>query len=503
MDLWTKALLAIACGWLYYYFKRRLSYFKDVGVPYCPGWPVLGSMGSVLFRRKHFVEMIQDLYNSHPEAKYVGAFDFVRPVLVLRDPELIKSIGIKHFEDFPDHKSFIDDTVDPLFGANLFNITGDKWKETRALLSPTFTSSKMKQMYELIVECARNFNDYLAEQPRSALAMVATKDLFTKYTNDVVATSAFGIEVNTLKDPNNDFYVLGKEATNLEGLQSLKFFLARAFPQVMKALRIRFVREKIANFFEAIIGDAIKTRDAKGIRRPDMLQLMMDAREKGAGKHVKLDITNMTAQAFIFFFGGFDTSSTQMCIIAHELTINPDIQKRLQREIDEVMKRTGGQPKYEDVNSMLYLDAVFNESMRRHSQGSLLDRLCVKAFELPPAVPGAPPFVVQPGMNVWIPAAGIHMDPKYYENPKKFDPDRYYQKKVSINDVNNLGFGIGPRACIGNRFAILETKVLFFFLLSKYNLVPNAKTRVPFDYSKDGFVIKPIGGYWLAIEPRA
>ncbi|XP_014209184.1 cytochrome P450 9e2-like [Copidosoma floridanum] len=502
MDPWTTALLLTACGALYYYLRKKLHFFKVMGVPYCSEWPMLGITGSSMFGRKHFVEVIRDLYNSHPEAKYMGAFDFLRPLIVLRDPELIKAIGIKNFDNFADHNSYVDDTVDPLFGANLFNISGDKWKETRNLISPSFSSSKIKQMYQQVVECARNLNSYLAEQPKDALSMIATKDLFTKYTNDVVATCAFGIKVDSLRNPNNEFYVLVREATNLEGLQSLKFFMARAFPRVMKTLRIKFVNDHVAKFFEAIIADAIDTRIAQGIRQSDILQVIMDARDKNTSKHVKLDITNITAQAFIFFFGGFDTSSTQMCIIAHELTINPDIQKRLQEEIDQVMGHSGGQPSYEDVNSMPYLDAVFNESVRRHSQCSILDRRCVKAFEFPPAVPGAAPFIVQPGMNVWIPAAGLHMDPKYYANPEAFDPDRYFQKKVTMNDVTNLGFGIGPRACIGVRFALLEIKVLFFFLLAKYNLVPNSKTRVPFDYSRDGFVIKPPGGFWLAVEPR-
>ena len=96
----------------------------------------------------------------------------------------------------------------------------------------------------------------------------------------------------------------------------------------------------------------------------------------------------------------------------------------------------------------------------------------------------------------------VHRNPNIWLDPEKFDPERYYQKKVSINDVMNLGFGIGPRSCIGNRFAILETKILFFFLLSKFNLVSNEKTCNPFKYSKKGINLKPVGGFWLSVERR-
>ena len=501
MDFLTLTLLLFICYGLYYYFKKKTSFFKDLGIPYAPGVPLLGALAAPILRRKHTTEVLLEIYNLYPTAKYVGTFDFNRPAILLRDPELIKSVTIKNFDNFPDHRAFFDDSIDPLMGSNLFNMTGERWKEARSLLSPAFTSSKMKAMFELMAACGKNFVDFIAEQPESFRSSIPTKDLFTKYTNDVIATCAFGITVDSLRDPSNDFYVLGRQATNLEGLNGVKFFLSRAVPSLMKLFNITFVTKKVADFFKNIVSGTISLRDEKGISRPDMIQLMMDARGKD-NKYLKLDISEMTAQAFIFFFGGFDTTSTQMCVIAHELAINPDIQKKLQDEIDSVLEKTGGKPTYEAINGMLYLDAIFNESMRFHTQAVILDRVCTTSFELPPALPGCKPFTVKPGMSIWISPAGIHRDPNYYENPNVFDPDRYYSKKVSINDVSNMAFGIGPRSCIGNRFAILETKILFFFLLSKFTLVPNEKTCIPLKYSKKNLTLVAEGGFWLAMKSR-
>nr|UZE89817.1 cytochrome P450 CYP9AG9 [Chrysoperla zastrowi sillemi] len=501
MELTTWLLIGAVLYAIWAFLNRRLQYFESLNLPYVPGVPFFGSMASAVFRVCHISDTVKNIYRYNPEAKYIGAFDFMRPVIVLRDLDVIKNVTIKNFDNFPDHQAFIDDSVDPLFGGGLFNIAGERWKEARALLSPAFTSSKMKGMFELMVVCGKNFVDYLSKLPEKERKAIATKDMFGKLTNDVIGTCAFGININSLENPKNDFFILGKEATTFDGIMSLKFFIARSFPNVMKWFNIKFVSDRVERFFTSIVSTTIATRDEQGISRPDMIQLMMDARGK-EGKNFKLDITSMTAQAFIFFFGGFDTTSTQMCIIAHELAINPDIQKRLQDEIDDVLERSKGKLTYEALNSMLYLDAIFNESMRFHPQAGFLDRLCVKAFELPPALPGLKPFVVQPGMNVWIPAVAIHRDPEYHDEPDTFNPDRYYQKKVTINDTQNLGFGIGPRSCIGNRFAIMETKLLFFFLLSKFNLVPNDKTCSPLVYSKKTFSLIPPGGYSLAIEPR-
>lgn len=157
-------------------------------------------------------------------------------------------------------------------------MSGDRWREARNLLSPAFTSSKMKAMFELMMQCAENFTKYIAEQAEDPRNMIATKDLFTKYTNDVIATCAFGINVDSLKNPTNDFYVLGREATNFEGILSLKFFLARAFPKLVKLFRMKIVADHVKHFFMDIVRTTIETRDANGINRPDMLQLMMEAR---------------------------------------------------------------------------------------------------------------------------------------------------------------------------------------------------------------------------------
>lgn len=105
--------------------------------------------------------------------------------------------------------------------------------------------------------------------------------------------------------------------------------------------------------------------------------------------------------------------------------LNQDIQKCLQDEIDAVMEKTNGEPSYQDITTMPYLDAVFSESMRRHPQADILDRECLKAYELPPTLPGAKPVTVKPGMNFWIPIVGVHNDERFFDNPTKFDPERY------------------------------------------------------------------------------
>lgn len=283
----------------------------------------------------------------------------------------------------------------------------------------------------------------------------------------------------------------------------IKLQLEIMFPWITRKLGLRIVSKKVTDFFVNVISSTIKIRKEQGIVRPDMLQLMIEARSKmDEETAARFDLLEMTAQAFLFFLAGFDGTSNQICIICHELATNRDMQSRLQAEIDELVRESSdGSPSYEALNNTPYLDAVFSESLRRHPI-AFLNRICSKEFELPSAVPGSKPHVMKPGDGLMIPVAGIHLDKNLYEDPKKFDPERFIDKKVAISDVTNMGFGLGPRMCIGNRFAILGSKALLVHLLSKCNLVLCDKSCNPLEYCKNTFAPTPKGGFWLRIEPR-
>ncbi|KAF5272396.1 hypothetical protein FQR65_LT17408 [Abscondita terminalis] len=90
--------------------------------------------------------------------RYVGIINFSSPVLIVRDPELLKKLYVKEFETFPEHRSFIPKEADPLWSKNLFAMEGgDDWHNLRSTLSPSFTSSKMKAMFGLMRECSHQF----------------------------------------------------------------------------------------------------------------------------------------------------------------------------------------------------------------------------------------------------------------------------------------------------------------------------------------------------------
>lgn len=498
---WTYALLAGLLGIYFYDLYQTFTIFKRLKIPYVTPWPFVGNMGPTFFRRMHIHELTRRFYNKDPTSKYVGFFDIHNPIIMIRDPEIIKLVAVKNFENCPNHRAFVDEKQDPFFGKNLFAMKGEKWRELRNVLTPAFTASKMRLMFELINKCALDFSDFVIDDAMKSSAEVNVKDAFNRYTNDVIASCAFGLSVDSMRNPNNDFFLFGKKATKLQGFTFIKIFMIRSFPKLCGFFNIRVISESITNYFKSIVQETIDTRDKKGIVRPDMIQLMMDVRGK-TSENLDMDIEEMTAQAFIFFFAGFETVSLLMCFMVVLLSRFKDVQKRLQDEVDQVMRESNGKPTYDKIVAMPYMDAVVNETLRLYPLVPALDRVCVTEFDLPPNRPGEEPIKVKPGMTLWLPAYAIQHDAAFYPDPEKFDPDRFLNVKVAMNQPDYMPFGIGPRACIANRFALMETKVVLFHFLSKCNFKTCEKVAWPLEFDKTNFNLSLKGGFWANLEKR-
>ncbi|CAL7948658.1 unnamed protein product [Xylocopa violacea] len=495
------SLVAVSIA-IYYYVRKKYDLFKKYGIPHIPPSPVLGNMGPLLTKKKTMKEMIDDIYNLEPEAKYVGLYEFLTPIIMIRDLDLIKAISTKNFDHFPDHRPFVNDDSNPLFSKMLFTQTGDRWREERTMLSPTFTSSKIKNMFRLMTSCAERFTDWLANLPENDREK-EMKELLSMYANDVITGCVYGANVDTRKDPKNVFYVYARIATRFTSFMvMLKLLLYRHAPWIAKAFRMRFINSRIEKFFKDVVTETVKERERTGAQQPNVIQLMMNTKSRKAeGRAFSME--SIAAHAFTFFFGGFDSVSTQFCFVIRMLAEHPDVQRKLQEEIEEALEKGNGQISYEVMHEMKYLDAVINETMRLYAIVPFLDRVCTSEYELPPAVPGAKPFTVRPGMILWIPSISIQRDPKYFEDPQKFDPDRFLQNgKRILSSGAFLAFGIGPRMCIGNRFALTEIKVLLCHFLARCNVLVGSKTTVPLKLQKGTLSVAVDGGFWLKLEPR-
>ncbi|XP_045477863.1 cytochrome P450 9e2-like [Harmonia axyridis] len=500
---------------IYYWKKRNITYVNPLFRVY-----------QVFFGIKSFAEIVQEAYNEYPDKRYYGSYQFLKPSLFVRDLDLIKQITIKDFDHFTDHVDILNSNNDPIFSKNLFSLKGKEWRELRSTLSPAFTSSKMKAMFVLISEASKKFVEHF-EAKKEEIIEVEMKETYSKFTNDVIATCAFGINCDTLENPENEFFTMGKAVTRSTFLRMMRALVRMLFPTIFEVLKIPTFPKDVTNFFKKIITDTLTTREKEGTIRPDLIHLLMEARKgklqqetsqvtEDTGFATALEVKDtkiksdleisddlITAQALIFFLAGLETSSALLSFLSYELAKNPDIQQKLISEIDDNLSSSEASISYEKLAKMKYLDQVVSEALRKWTPGFGLNRICTKEYTIPPIKEGEIPLTLSKGCFITIPVIGIHYDPQFFENPEVFDPERFNdENKKKIVPGSFIPFGSGPRNCIGSRFALLEIKAVIAQLLNKYEITFIKKTPVPFKLKRT-FGLMMEGGTWLGLKRRS
>nr|CAD7430894.1 unnamed protein product [Timema monikensis] len=365
------------------------------------------------------------------------------------------------------------------------------------------------------------------------------KDFFSRYANDIIATSAFGVSVDSFNNPKNEFYLVGKQLTNFKSWRLLVNVMFSSLSQASahikcnvyfmylnntiyyQWLNISFLAPSISKFIYELVDDTLRTRERKGIIRPDMIHLLMQARKgeleeatkdgvdtskngSTLGRSSKLDLTDkdIAAQVTQFFFAGFDTSSNLLSFSSYLLAVHQEVQCRLQKEIDTMLIKSGGKILYEELQAQKYLDMVVSEVLRIYPPFDSIDRMCTKPYTIP-ASGDQPTVTFRKGDMLEFPFYGIQRDERFFPDPDRFDPERFSdENKHKIKPFTFLAFGAGPRNCIGNRFALMSAKITLAVLLSKFNFKVVEKTSIPLRLSNKLGSLDPKGGIWLGLELR-
>lgn len=204
------------------YAKYKLSYWSRRGVRSLPTHPIYGNLKEVFTLKKAPGEVLREMYdNCNSNERYLGFYIFHKPVLLIRDYELIKHIMIKDFNVFAD-RGFGDDK-DSLAMVNLLSVRHPRWKYMRSKITPSLTGQKIKTMIPLIMERNKPLIEQIESLEESdGSAELEVKDLSCKYTSDLIASLAFGVTTNSFNNQENSFYDAG---TIIKLRLSHRFFL--------------------------------------------------------------------------------------------------------------------------------------------------------------------------------------------------------------------------------------------------------------------------------------
>ncbi|KAJ6641330.1 putative cytochrome P450 6g2 [Pseudolycoriella hygida] len=490
---------------LYLWGLHRSLYWKRKKIPSIPSKPLIGSVGGMLSFKKCVAQQFSDFYfdKKTKEKPFVGIHMFHKPAIVLRDPELIKRVLVKDFTSFPDRYCSADEHQDILGNTNLFFLNSPAWNDLRSRLTPLFSSGKMKNMFYLM----KNIGDQLYDTIQSFKTKsfcIDVKDLCTRYTVDVIASCAYGLEANSLKYPQGDFVTYGKKIFEFKVMRAFELLGVFFFPEVVSPLRLKVFSKETSNFLRGSINYVLSEREKNGNTRQDLIDTLLTLKNEDKGK-TQNDPSRfvfqgdvLVAQAAAFFTGGYETSSSVMSFALYELCWKPDIQKRLKSEIREFLSKSNGELNYEEIQNMNYLNMVVQESLRMYPSLPFLDRICTatKGYSLEPF----DNFIIPKGMQVIVPIYAIQRDPENFPNPNEFDPERFSaENKNKIKPYTFMSFGMGPRACIGERFGLMQTKIGLINFFKNHTVQPSESTPKIMELEKRALVLQAKGGIMLNI----
>lgn len=220
---------------VYVWYQFWFSYWKSKNVCYAqPKFP-FGNLTGIGYT-KNFGEILKEIYESHKEEKVVGVYFLGSPAMLIRDLDIIKRILIKDFDSFMNRSFVKSGKYDPLSG-NLAQLDGNKWRNLRMKLTPTFTSGKMKMMFPALLKCGEDLKFFLEKRIENE-ETVEIKEILSRFTLDGISSCALGFDIRPFENPVSKFRDLANYVLRPNMIQNLKSLFILAWPKLAEFLRV-------------------------------------------------------------------------------------------------------------------------------------------------------------------------------------------------------------------------------------------------------------------------
>lgn len=375
-----------------------------------------------------------------------------------------------------------------LKGGPLFNIArkvfgnglafSDKalWKRQRRIMSPVFHKKCIDSFFELMLHLSEQLANQIAQQPQG----VDVHKHFNELTMDIATKALFGTEISKEK---TDIILAGFKTMLSElvrrssGVSLPMWVPSPANNQLKKAIQqqtdivVEIINERIANPGHT------------------MLDLLLQAKDHETGE--AMNMQQLVDEVKVFFVAGTETSANTLTWVLYTLSQHPEAAQKLRHEVDQVLQ--GEAPTLTNLEQLSYLDQVIKESMRLYPPAWVSSR----TNENDDVLAG---YQVPAGSNVFYSAYMLHRNPCYWEQPLSFIPERFAPENISKEQLQAfVPFGAGPRKCIGDRFALMEIKLVLIKLMQKFNWQLQAGfTPEPMF----GGTLQPANGMWMDFATR-
>ncbi|ALC45485.1 Cyp28a5 [Drosophila busckii] len=504
MVLVTITLLCLLLALFYVFLSWNYDYWRKRRVPGPAPSLFTGNYPNIYTLKKHSIYDLNDIYNKYKQ-RYdaVGIYMGRTPQLLVLSPELAHRVFVTDFKYFHDNEiaTMVDEKSDFIFANNIFAMAGDKWKQRRTDITPGLTSSRIKTVYPVTNQVCKQLSEYIRKQMRMGSAQgLNAKDLSLAFTTETVTDCALGLSAQSLTDHPTPIMEQAKNIFDQSWAFVINFGLLSIFPSLKRYKKVRFIPQHVEQFFVNLMQSAIdarKSEQSQQVQRVDFLDYILQLANKK-----QLNTRQLTAYSMTFLLDGFETTATVLSSTLLLLGRHPEIQQKLRQELQAQLNAQGCID-FDKLAELPYLDACVQESMRLITPLAFSNKICTQTIELPNRQGGN--ITIEKGTIVVVPHDCYMKDEDNFANPHLYQPERFMEpdaaKKYRERGVF-MGFGDGPRICIGMRFALIQIKAALVEIVSNFDISVNAKTRKDNLYDPAGVVTKLDGGIWLEFAER-
>ncbi|MFD0683346.1 cytochrome P450 [Actinomadura fibrosa] len=416
-------------------------------IPRAPGrLPLLGHAHRLA---RDPVGLLQELRGCGPIAAFHAG---PRPVFVVNAPDLLRRVLVTDAGSYVQGLAY--ERSRPFLGDGLATADGDAHLRQRRLMRPAFHRARLRGYASVMRAQAEALAASWGDGDRVALdaalhrasAAGALRALFRTDLDDAAVAEIHACVSTFLREI------------------PLRAVLPRAAGRVPTPGNRRFTRAaaRLREIVDGMVEE--RRRDPAADGRDDLLSALTTARDPGTG--AAMTPRQVRDEVMTVLAGGSETVPSTLSWLYHELGRNPDVQERLQGELDEVL---AGRPAgFDDLPALAYTRRAIDETLRLHSVAWMMSRRARTDVEL-----GG--HRIPAGSELLFSPTTLHRDPVLYPDPLRFDPDRWLSPPPREHFVP---FGAGPRKCIGDHFSYVQMTVVAATLSARWSVSPVPGNRV-------------------------
>ncbi|KAJ3329429.1 hypothetical protein HDU76_007924 [Blyttiomyces sp. JEL0837] len=376
-----------------------------------------------------------------------------------------------------------------IIGYGLVTALGDDHKRQRAILNPAFRAKMITTMQPVFNECAMElcvkWNQEVNASSDGTHQLNASNEML-KVTLDIIGKAGFGHNFNAVNNQQSSLHesfinLMSILSINVSTVAETMFPFLQKIPSKRKQ-EIDASRSSIDQSAAKIVKEhteAINTAslDDKG---NNLMRLLIKANMEEVDPAKQITDVEMAAQVTTFLAAGHETTSNLLSWVLHHLARDQSAQNRLFAELQELIPEITTPVTPELLSSMTFLDSIVKETLRLAPSIPLLRRVAMEDGEIDG-------YSIPKGTNVMVPIYAVHRLSEYWgDDAEEWKPDRWDSKPVdseeSLDSVAGsqgsrafgtyIPFNVGPRNCIGHRFATLESKTVLAVLCRSFSFTP-------------------------------